>query len=742
MPYSIKLAGQDITQYVDQMSVVIDDTLGQGAGAGSGTSTQGRASTVKLNTTLGPMNTAVGAGQNVLTPVTTSVPRTTTMLQDTFARVDDPTSWDIANTGGTWSQGGGGTASISGNTGQITGVTTNVRMFLANVTLDGSDQGTDYYCTVKVSALGDKAGILFYGSGSSAASYYLCWLHTNDNTLAVSKSVSGTVTTLASTPFSATANTYYKIHLNVVGTTFSARVWLATASEPTTWQVTVTDATYTTGYGGLVVQNNVATDVSSFVSFQATHTALVTQTTYQSPTVPLLVRQGEIIITDTTNTIVFGGFATKYTDTSTSVLGQTKQNFTTVEGIDYSTSLQRTLVNEVFTGATDIYIIQYVMNKYVGWVNLQYLPTNPGYTFATKNFRNVSVEQVIQTVAGITGYLVFVDYLKNLHYVSPTTASSAPFNLSSVPDFVTTFPHAVEEYLIDDNSAINRVFFYGGTKTSVDFWQDISPLANGNNVTFPLAYYPSPMSDGKYHLKINGVDSTISTSTSSGAAGQFVSQGGTATALIDPGAKAITFDTGYAPAAGATVLAGYRYSFPLSLIITDEGSHRYYGGAYLDGSIDDNTIFDITTAIQRCKVLLSQQSYGLLTLKLEVYNKPGVQAGMLIHVYNQLRGINATYLVQEVQTEPLGAGNFVYHLTLGAWNWNLIDFLMKLPTLATFQDNQSETQETVNIVQVLTNVNVHDAWSSKISTQGLYYARATAVGDGHDAYPGFSTVTS
>jgi hypothetical protein len=523
--YQVLLAGQDITLHVDQASIVIDDTLGQGAGAGSSGATQGRAATIKFNTDLGPMNTALGAGQTI-----------------------------PANGG------------------------------------------------------------------------------------------------------------------------------------------------------------------------------------------PYLVRQGEIIVRDATGTVIYGGYATKYTDTSTSVLGLTKQNFTTVEGIDYSTSLQRTLVNEVFTGATDIYIIRYIIQKYAGWINLQYLPTNPAYTFETKNFRNVTVEQVIQTIAGITGYLVYIDYLKNLHYISPATASSAPFALSDSPDFVQTFPHSVSEFLVDDNSAINRVFFYGGTKLSNDLWQDVSPLANGSNTIFPLAYYPSPTSDGSYHVQVNGVEQTIGIASGSGTANELISQGGTAQCLIDPGAKTVTFDT--APAAGSTVRVEYRYNFPLSLVITDEASHRFFG-SYLDGSIDDNTIFDLPTAIQRTKVLLAQQNYGLTTLKVEIYNKPGIQAGMVLHVKNSLRGINGSYLVQEVQIEPMGAGNFVYHISLGAWNWGLIDFLAKLPTLATFQDDSAdETQETVFITSIITNVQVHDVWSTKTSQQGVYYARSATVGDGHDAYPGFATITS
>lgn len=524
MAYQIMLAGQDITQYVDQMSIDIHDTLGQGGGAGSSGSTQGRAATFKFNTSLGPLSTAIGAGQPV--------------------------------PGGT----------------------------------------------------------------------------------------------------------------------------------------------------------------------------------------PVLVRQGEVVIKDATGTTIFGGFATKLTDTSTSLLGQTRQNFTTVEGIDYSTSLQRTLINESFSAQTDIQIIRFVMQKYVPWVNLQYLPTNPAYLFSIKNFRSQTVEQVLQTIAGITGYLMFVDYQKNLHYIPPTAVSTAPYSVSSNPNFINTFPHGVVEYLVDDTSIINRVSFYGGTRLSNDVTQDVSPMANSSNKIFMFAYFPSTAADGKYHITVNGVDQVYGSANGAGPANTLISNGGTASLLLDPGSRTATFDT--APATGTTILLRYRYSFPISLQIADEKSHQFFGDPYLDGTINDNTVFDLQTAIQRSKIMLSQQNFGLTSLKVDVW-KPGVQAGMVINVFNALRGINGNYIVQEVQIAPLGAGNFVYHLSLGAWNWNIIDFLLKLPTLSTFQnDQQNSNQETVIIESIISKVQVHDVWTTITTAPGVYYARAAVVGDGHDAYPGFATISS
>lgn len=456
---------------------------------------------------------------------------------------------------------------------------------------------------------------------------------------------------------------------------------------------------------------------------------------------PFLVRQGELIITDANGLRIFGGYATKYNDVS-QILGPTKRA-TAVDAIDYSTSLQRVVVDEIFSAQTDVQIIQYVINKYAPWISLQYLQTNGNYTFTAKSFRQVSVEQVLQTIAGVTGFLVWVDYYKNLHYISPAQASSGPFNVSDNPDFLHTFPHRVDEFLTDDNSAINRVTFYGGTMQSGDIKQDVSPLCNGSNTIFVFAAYPIPNSSGAIQVLLNGVFQTVGTMNGTGAANQFISNGGTAQVLIDTNGPNATFDPASPPAAGSTLFLLYRYNFPLSVRINDQKSYNFFGPPWLDGTMQDSTVYDTQTAVQRCKVLLMQQSFGLVTLKFRVW-KGGLQSGQTIQVTNLNRGINGvTYLIQEVRTSPLGGGNFAYDITCGAWNWNVVDVLVKMASMINPPDLQNnEAVIAVILEQGLFNVSIVDSWSKSEHTHGGYYARSAPVGDGHDAYPGFFTITS
>ncbi len=227
---------------------------------------------------------------------------------------------------------------------------------------------------------------------------------------------------------------------------------------------------------------------------------------------------------------------------------------------------------------------------------------------------------------------------------------------------------------------------------------------------------------------------------------------------MDSSNKTLTFDV--APTAGQSVIFTYRYAFPLVIRMTDEKSHKFFGNPYLDGFVNDSSVLDVFTAIQRSKVVLAQQSFGLTTLKVDVY-KAGAQSGQLIQVVNAGRGINASYLIQNVEVEPYGAGNFVYHLTLGAWNWNLIDWMLKVGTLQAFQDpTQDEGIDTIDLQTFLANFALVTSWKSaprpayagrafggpipisNAATRWVFYARSTAVGDGHDAFPGNSSVWS
>lgn len=454
---------------------------------------------------------------------------------------------------------------------------------------------------------------------------------------------------------------------------------------------------------------------------------------------PQLVRYGEVTVSQG-GVMIYGGFATQFEDDTDKT-----RIYTKVTCVDYWQILDRTIIStETLTAMSDLAIIKYVLTTYAPWVDLSALPTTPGYTFPNLNVRSKSVQWALQKVVDTTGMMIYITPDKKVHYESPTKAPDAPFSLSTAPDFHSSYPYQVADngFTIDDDSAVNRVYFYGGNRPSNDFTQDISTQANGTNTTFMLAYYPREASDGKVHVYVNSVEQVVGFAISNDNKPQNVlkSQGGLADVLLNSDAHTLLFDT--PPASGALVQAKYRYEFPLLVTVINQQSVTFYG-RYIDAIITDNTVLDTTTAVQRCNALLFYQAFGLQSLEVYCW-QPGLLPGQVLHVYHSIRGINNNYLVQEVKYVPLGAGNYYYDVTVGSWNWNAVDVMMQLAQAATPDNTNTEQADiTVDARQLVENKHLHEVWSvAGTWATGAFYADTPAQNDGHDAYCGFASVTS
>ncbi len=452
-------------------------------------------------------------------------------------------------------------------------------------------------------------------------------------------------------------------------------------------------------------------------------------------TQPTLVRNGEVVIYDVNGNRIFGGYATKLTDQTDKTAVLTK-----VEGVDYWQTFSRVVVNQIFSGQTDVQIIRTLLTTYAPWVGLQYLPSVATMTFASKNYRNKTLLDCLQDIIDSSGNQAWLDPYKAIHYVSPSFAQTAPFALSNSPDFRTSFQVGVDEYDIDDTAAINRVFFFGGKKPSNDFAQDVSTQANGANTTFMLAYYPrATAKDGKVHVTVNGAELVLGYMSGASAKDKLKSQGGLADVLINADAHTLIFDV--APSAGSRVICTYRYELPLMVQLVSQPSYQFYG-TYLDGTLSDTSVVDTNIAVQRCKILLLEQAYGLVTLKARCW-RAGLQSGMAIRVDHSIRGIHTTFIIQEVDVVPKGNGLFEYALTLGAWNWSLVDLLNHLIRAASTDDTSSQEDTTVVDDQELFD-QMHASFTVAKTVQnfGGYKAHATVIGDGFDAFAGFASITS
>lgn len=446
----------------------------------------------------------------------------------------------------------------------------------------------------------------------------------------------------------------------------------------------------------------------------------------QTPSGTDLVRQGEVLVFDARGTKVFGGYATIMKDITESLDPQTHINCH-----DYWQHLDRIQVNNHFFNADDVTIIKSLLDQYAPFIDQSLIPAFGNQTYPDKILKD-TLRGCIQKLADENGWMVWVDPEKRLHYASPSSGQTAPFGVSDDADSVLTQPHQLHEYVVDDTGIINRVVFYGGKSNSPDFTQDLSVQANGVNKTFFIAYQSHNASDGQKHLVQNGVELALGSVFDTSAAGLFKSQGGDSDALINSAARIITFDV--APLGTDTLTFEYRYQTPLVIIMSNAQSHNFYGDWY-EGRITDSSVFDSNLALQRCRVLLAQQAFGLVSVSLTVWT-PGIQAGQLLNVKNAVRGVDETFLVQKVVTKPTGGGTFEYDIELGAWNWNLVDLLVQNARVLNPADTNIE--EDISVIQAresVTGATVVIAITTSTNPSGQYFSGEP------NTLSGFFTVT-
>jgi streptogramin lyase len=193
-----------------------------------------------------PTSTATPTATPTSTPTPTPTPTSGAPLgTDTFQRANQ-SLWGKASDGQTW----GGDAnsrsvfSISGNAG----VVSDTGGASYSAVLGPTAANAEVYATASLSSFSSSnfGDVLRWTDGNN---WYKAFV--DGSSLIIQKRVAGTTTILASVPFTASAGVSYTIHFRVVGSTLTANVWAASASEPSGWMVTAGDSALTSGSCGL-----------------------------------------------------------------------------------------------------------------------------------------------------------------------------------------------------------------------------------------------------------------------------------------------------------------------------------------------------------------------------------------------------------------------------------------------------------------------------------------------------------
>ncbi len=656
--FIVTLGGQNITGYVDPLTLDIESALGQGPGVLGGTS--GRATTASFITSLGPAGSAVGAGSPL------AVRNLLTLNQSNVESSAD--GFVIANPGTTLTQDGAQFWQGAKALKCVTDGTTQYQGML--IKLDASQLAPSTVYTFSAYVYVPAGSNTFLIQAQLAVSPWTNYVSVGFTGSAGWQRVVGTFTTPAMPPAA--------------------------------------------GFQLAIVTSGTARADTFYVDGLQLETGGAANTWTPGGALPVLQRQAELIVYDTTTGAkMFGGYVTKLTDNT-----MRKQPMVQVDCVDYWQDLDRVQCNLVYNGVPDTTIISDVMSTYASWIDTSLVNfTVSNYVFQFRRFRAKSVMQILQTIADVTGFDVWVDANKKLHYQSPSSLGTAAFAISDQPDGVSSFGAVYSKYEVDDNAIINRAYFYGGKKPSSDFTQDLSNQATGSNVLFTVAYYPRNSSDGKVHIKKNGTDLAVGAAFGTGAANTLISQGGTADCILDVDAQTILFDT--APLATDTITALYRYNIPLLVTLTNQQSFAFYGRWY-DGNLVDDGVFDTQTAIQRLRILLVEQAYGLVEITFTT-RQPGLVAGTQISLTNAARGIAGTYMIQKVTTRPIGGGYYDFEVECGAWNWHLADVLLAASKyLAPQDDSTDESTTPIQAEEVMANIGVHVTATATVTGSGTY----------------------
>jgi hypothetical protein len=201
-----------------------------------------------------------------VTPVVTSPPATATpvamnaiLAQDTFQRADQ-LFWGTASDGQVWN-GDAATQkafSIAGQMGQI-----GRSNGFFNATLGPMVANTEIQFSGSLSQFrqSNMGAVLRFTDANDCYKAYI-----DGTDLVILKRLAAIGTRLGAIPFKALAGVTYTLRFRAIGSTLSAKVWPSNQAEPTSWMVTVTDASFQSGFGGLrvLIGTNTVVHIATF----------------------------------------------------------------------------------------------------------------------------------------------------------------------------------------------------------------------------------------------------------------------------------------------------------------------------------------------------------------------------------------------------------------------------------------------------------------------------------------------
>lgn len=360
----------------------------------------------------------------------------------------------------------------------------------------------------------------------------------------------------------------------------------------------------------------------------------------------------EIVITMFDGTTGFAGYLVTVSLTSSMDTGVVMAQCTAV---DYTRLLDSNLVHKTYENETDKAIIEDIVATYCAGMGITTNNVGVGATLEQISFNYLQPSQCFRKLAELTGRNWYIDYDKDIHYFANET-NPAPFNIDNDS---TNYRNLT---ISKDSSQIkNRVYVRGGTKLSDE--TTYSEKGDGEKRKFVLPDKPHDVT-----VKVNGVTQTLGIKNIDTSGFQF---------YLNYQEKYLEQDGGETILSDTDILEVlYKYDIPILVAVENPSSIVEHGQK--EFAIFDKNITTTQSARDRAAAELIDYANAVVEGTFKTY-ETGFISGQYINITHTTYGISANYVVQKVKATSLGAGQYVYDISVAsAKTMGIIKFLIEL----------------------------------------------------------------
>jgi len=332
---------------------------------------------------------------------------------------------------------------------------------------------------------------------------------------------------------------------------------------------------------------------------------------------------------------------------------------TQIQCVDYSRLLDRNLVHKTYIDKTDKEIIEAIISTYCPGFGITTDNVVEGATIDQISFNYIQPSQAFRKIAELTGRHWYIDYDKDIHYF-PLTTSVTPFNITSASTNYWGF-----KIKKDASQIKNRVYVRGGTKLS-EFTTYVT-VGDGEKVKIVLPDKPHNVTveidrGGGYLEETVGIKNV----NLSGFEWYLNFQ-----------EKYIEQDEGES-VLSSTDKFKLTYKYDIPILVAVENTASILANGQKEFAIFDKSITTTQAARDRASGELTDYANNIIEGSFNTW-ETGFVSGQYININLSDYDINDDYVVQKVVARAIGAGEYLYEISIAsAKTLGIIKFLIQL----------------------------------------------------------------